>query len=131
MTVRSILVNLAKSIAEDLFNGTKARTKKLENLRGYWDKLPRGTAVAFDFACTMCQVQSGGNSSPGQGKILGWHTAKRGQGAMLMNIYWPVVLENRQMESCIRFVFWCNHSHYEYLINLTDYNGTLPFHVLV
>lgn len=128
MGIGSVFKEIAKSVLNDWFNGVSAREKKLTTLRDHWDKHRRGTPVIFVNATTLCQVPQ--SNTPNWDKVTGWHTVKSGQGAMLMNVFWPIVKENRSTEHPIRFVFWCNYSHYEYLITLSDYDGALPFYVL-
>lgn len=126
-----LLGYIAKALILDLFNGVRGREATLKKLRDEWDTVPKGTPLVFDNYIALHQILAGGTSPSWNNKTPPpYYLIKPGQGAMLMQIYWPMVREDKELESPVRFILWCNQGHYEYIFLLSEYNGTLPFHML-
>lgn len=110
------------------------RQRKLEALQVKWQKTPKGTLVVMSIPLYV--VRSEKNPGGGRGgPYSGWrhpegHIIQPGQGAMIMDITWPTVVENHMAEEPVRFVFWCNDGFHEWKFNLENFSGTLPFAVL-
>jgi hypothetical protein len=126
----SLLGYIGKTFLLSLFNGVRGREAALNKLREQWNFIPKGTPIVFDQYIALHQILAGGTSPSWSKKPPPYYLIKPGQGAMLMQIYWPVVREDKELESPVRFVLWCNQGHYEYIFLLSEYNGTLPFHML-
>ena len=111
----------------------QTRQKKLAALRTRWLGTPKGTLVVMSVPFYVTRQDPGGGR--GVGSFNGWnspdgHIIQPGQGAMIMNISWPVVVENYMNEEPVKFVFWCNDGLYEWKCFLEHFSGVLPFGVL-